>query len=93
MASERCPITCTIHLNLLDDDDVAHLAHVSLGTRKTVFYCSIVSVILAFCALPIIDSMFWISGSSDHLSLHRYHVCMSVHMLELRSVGKGVQRV
>ena len=49
--------------------------------------------LLASCALPIIDSMFWMSGGSDHLTLHVYHVCVSVHTLELRSVGKGVQRV
>ena len=93
LASERCPTTCTIHPNLFDDDDVDHSAHVSLGTQKTVFCCSIVFAILASCALPIIDSMFWMSGGSDHLTLHVYHVCVSVHTLELRSVGKGVQRV
>ena len=32
-------------------------------------------------------------GGSDRLTLHVYHVCVSVHMLELRSVEKGVQRV
>ena len=42
-----------IQLNLLDEDDVAYTAHVSLGTWKTVFCCSIVSAILTSCALPI----------------------------------------
>jgi len=93
LASKLCPTTCTIHPNLLDVDDVANSAHVSPGTQKTVFCCSIVSAILASCALPIIDGMLWMSGGSDHLSLHEYHVCVSVHTLELRSVGKGVQRV
>jgi len=36
---ERCPTTCIIHPNLLDDDDVANLAHLSLGTLRTVFCC------------------------------------------------------
>ena len=79
LASEHCPTICTIHPNLLDDDDVAHSAHVSLGTQKTVFCCSIVSAILPSCALPIIDSMFWMSGGSDYLTLHLYHVFVSVH--------------
>ena len=90
---ERCLTTCTIHPNLFDVDDIAHSAHVSLGTPKTVFCCSIVSAIWASCALPMIDCKFWMSGGSDHLTLHVYHVCVSVHMLEQRSVGKGVQRV
>jgi len=93
LASECCPTTCTIHPNLLDEDDVVHSAHVSLGTQKTLFCCSIVSAILASCALPITGSMFWISRGSDHLILHVYHVCVCVYTLELRSVGKGVQRV
>ena len=81
--------TCTmIHPNLLDDDDVAHSAHVSLGTQKTVFRCIISSAILASCTLPIMDSKFWMSGGSDHPTLHVYHVCVSVHTLEQRSVGK-----
>jgi len=50
LASEHCPTTFTIHPNLLDDDDVAYSAHVSLGNQKTVFYCSIFSTILASCA-------------------------------------------
>ena len=77
LASERCATTCTIHPNLLDDDDVDHSGHVSLGTQETVFCRSIVSVILASCALPIIDSIFWMSGGSDHLTLHVYHVFVS----------------
>jgi len=93
LASERCATVCTIHPNLFDDDDVDHSAHVSLGTQKTVFCSSIASAILESCDLPIIDSMFWMSGGSVHLTLHVYHVCVSVHTLEVRSVGKGVQRV
>jgi len=58
LTSERCQTTCTMHPNLLDDEDVAHLAHVSLGTQKTVFCCSIVPANLVSCALPMIDSMF-----------------------------------
>jgi len=58
LASERYPTTCTLHPNLFDDHDVDHSAHVSLGTQETVFCCSIVSAILASCALPIIDGMF-----------------------------------
>ena len=93
LASEHCPTICTIHPNLFDDDDVDHSAHVSLGTQKTVLCCSIVSAILVSCALSIIDSMFWMSGGSHHLTLHVYLFCVSVHTLELRSVGKGVKRV
>jgi len=73
-----------IHPNLLDEDDVAYSAHVSLGTQKTVFCCSIVSAILPSYALPIIDSMFWMSSGSDHLTLQVYHVFVSVYTLELR---------
>jgi len=93
LTSERLPTTCTIHPNLLDDDDVAHSAHVSLGTQKTVFCCSIVSAILASWTLLMIDSTFWMSGGSDHLTLHVYHVCVSVHTLEQRREGNWVQRV
>jgi len=93
LASEHCLTTCKIHPNLFNDDDVDHSAHVSLGTQKTVFCCRIVSGILVSYVLPIIGSMFWMSGGSDHLTLHVYHVCVSVHTLDLRSVWKGVQRV
>jgi len=93
LASECCLTTCTIRPNLLDENDVTHSAHVSLGTWKTDFCCTIVSAILASCALPIMYSMFWMSGGSDNLTLHVYHVWVSIYMLELRSVGKGVQRV
>ena len=74
LASERCPTTCTIHPNLFDDSNVDHSAHVSLGTQKTVFCCSIVSATLASSSgvLPIKDSMFWMSGGSAHLTLHVY---------------------
>jgi len=41
----------------------------------------------------MIDSKFWMSGGSEHLTLHVYRVCVSVHTLEHKSVGKGVQRV
>jgi len=34
LTSEHCPTICTIRLNLLDDDDIAHSAHVSLGTQE-----------------------------------------------------------
>ena len=71
MTSERCPTTCTIHPNLIDDDDVDYSAHVSLGTQKTVFCCSIVPAILASCALPIIDSMSSENYTCIHMTLNR----------------------
>jgi len=93
LTSERCPTTCTIHPNLLDDDDVAHSAHVSLGTQKTVFCCK--HCLCNFGVLHLANDMskFWMSGGSDLLTLQVYHVCVSVRMLELRSVEKRVQRV
>jgi len=93
LESERYPTTHKIHPNLLDDENVTHSAHVSLGTQKTIFCCSIVSAILTACALPIIDSMFWMSGGSDHLTIDVYNICVSVHTIEMRSVRKGVQIV
>jgi len=41
----------------------------------------IVSAILASYTLPMIDSISWMTGGSDHLILHVYHVCVSVHTL------------
>jgi len=93
LTSNCCLTACTIYQNLLDDDNVAHSAHVSLGTQKAVSCCSIVFAILVSCTLPMIDRKFWISGGCDHLTLHLYHFCVSVHTLEQRSFGKGVQRV
>ena len=60
--SDRQPVQN--HPNLFDDNDVDYSAHVSLGTQKTVFCCSIVFAILASCALPIIGSIFWMSGGA-----------------------------
>jgi len=78
LTSECCPTTCTILPNLLDEDDVAHWVHVSLGNQKTVFCYSIVSAILASCALPMIDSKFWMLGGSDHLNTTRVaRLCVS----------------
>ena len=89
----RFRTACTIHPNLLNEDDVAYSANASLGTQKNVSCGSIVSAILASCDFPIFDRILWTSSGSDRLALHVYHICISVHALELRSVQYGVQRV
>ena len=84
---------CTIGIWALSDNLYNPSESVRWRRRRPFFCCSIVSAILASCALPVIDSTFWMSGGSDHLTLLVYHVCVSVHTLEVRSIGKGVQRV